>query len=146
MKVRVKRAFYGDEKGVKAGDVIEVAASRGKELAAKGLVEIISAEEKEAENPENKQAPTPRNKQVGTPETKGDALREDGPTIAEFISAGYPAANYPPHGYASRSTPEEIADAVAAEKAKASQRDPLDHDGDGKKGGSLPKSQREAKD
>ncbi|MER8615977.1 hypothetical protein NKG99_03850 [Mesorhizobium sp. M1409] len=44
-----------------------------------------------------------------------DALREDGPTIAEFVSAGYPAANYPPKGYASRSTADEIAEAVKAE-------------------------------
>lgn len=44
-------------------------------------------------------------------------LREDGPTIAEYVSAGYLASNYPPNGYASRSTPEEIAAAVAAENA-----------------------------
>lgn len=44
-------------------------------------------------------------------------LREDGPTIGEYVAAGYPAANYPPKGYASRSTPEEIAEAVAREKA-----------------------------
>ncbi|RUU29759.1 hypothetical protein [Mesorhizobium sp. M6A.T.Ce.TU.016.01.1.1] len=45
------------------------------------------------------------------------ALRDDGPTIAEYVAAGYPASNYPPEGYASRSTPEEIADAVKAAKA-----------------------------
>lgn len=43
------------------------------------------------------------------------ALRQDGPTVGEFVAAGYKAANYPPTGYASRSTPEEIAAAVAAE-------------------------------
>lgn len=48
-------------------------------------------------------------------------LREDGPTIAEFLAAGYQASNYPPKGYASRSTAEEIAAAVAAQpKAKPS--------------------------
>lgn len=41
-----------------------------------------------------------------------DGLRTDGPTIAEFIAAGYSAANYPPQGCASRSTPEEIAAAL----------------------------------
>lgn len=46
---------------------------------------------------------------------KGGAVRDDGPTIAEFVAAGYPAKNYPPAGYASRSTPEEIAAAIAAE-------------------------------
>ncbi|MER9130681.1 hypothetical protein [Mesorhizobium sp. M0768] len=45
------------------------------------------------------------------------ALRDDGPTVAEFVAAGYSASDYPPHGYASRSTPEEIAEAVKAAKA-----------------------------
>lgn len=38
-----------------------------------------------------------------------NGLRLDGPTIAEFVAAGYPVASYPPDGYASRSTAEEIA-------------------------------------
>lgn len=42
-------------------------------------------------------------------------LRRDGPTIAEFVSAGYRADAYPPRGYASKSSPEEIAAAVAAQ-------------------------------
>lgn len=42
-------------------------------------------------------------------------LREDGPTVAEFIAAGYAATNYPPKGYASRSTDAEIAAAVVAQ-------------------------------
>lgn len=45
----------------------------------------------------------------------GDELRQDGPTISEFIAAGYKAENYPPNGFASRSTPEEISVAIAAE-------------------------------
>ncbi len=51
----------------------------------------------------------------------GDAekLQEDGPTVAEYVAAGYPATNYPPQGYASRSTPEEIGQAVTAQEAKA---------------------------
>ncbi|MBP0438427.1 hypothetical protein [Tianweitania sediminis] len=44
-----------------------------------------------------------------------EGLRQDGPTIAEYLSAGYKAENYPPAGYAARSTPEEIAAAQAAE-------------------------------
>lgn len=49
----------------------------------------------------------------------GDAepLKQDGPTVAEYVAAGYKASNYPPGGYASRSAQEEIAAAVAAEKA-----------------------------
>ncbi|MCP8894292.1 hypothetical protein KYK29_05070 [Shinella daejeonensis] len=44
---------------------------------------------------------------------------EDGPTVAEYVAAGYLAKNYPPQGYASRSTPEENAQAVAAQEAEA---------------------------
>lgn len=51
-------------------------------------------------------------------------LRDDGPTIAEFVAAGYPAANYPPRGYASKSSEEEIAAAVAAEAAKTNEPKP----------------------
>lgn len=84
--VKVKRAFYGVEKGVRAGDVIAVADDRAKSLERKGLVEILG-EAKEAGQPGNKQAPKPSDKQAPSPATK-------------------------------------------------SERDPLDHDGDGKKGGS----------
>lgn len=40
-----------------------------------------------------------------------------GPTLAEWLAAGYKASNYPPSPFVSKSTPEEIAAAVAAEKA-----------------------------
>ncbi|WP_136617056.1 MULTISPECIES: hypothetical protein [Mesorhizobium] len=52
---------------------------------------------------------------------KRNALRDDGPTIAEYLAAGYSASDYPPKGYASRSTAEEIEAAVteAAAKKKA---------------------------
>lgn len=93
LKVQVKRAFYGDEKGVKAGDVIEVTEPRGKELEKRGLVAILGPAEKQADAPDTKQAPAPDNKQAPAPATKGE-------------------------------------------------RDPLDHDGDGRKGGSLPKAER----
>lgn len=46
-----------------------------------------------------------------------DYVRGGGPTVAEYVAAEYLAANYPPKGYASRSTPEEIADAIAAQAA-----------------------------
>lgn len=48
-----------------------------------------------------------------------DALREDGPTVAEYVQAGYLASNYPPAGYAARSTAEEIAEAIAAQVGSA---------------------------
>lgn len=43
-------------------------------------------------------------------------LRTDGPTIAEYVSAGYDPVNYPPNGYESRSTPEEITAAIEAKQ------------------------------
>jgi hypothetical protein len=46
-------------------------------------------------------------------------LRTDGPTVAEYVAAGYLAANYPPQGYASRSSEDEIAAAIAAQKAES---------------------------
>lgn len=52
-----------------------------------------------------------------TPNGTG-ALREDGPTVAEYVAAGYLASQYPPKGYASRSTAEEIEAAVAAADAE----------------------------
>lgn len=50
-----------------------------------------------------------------------NGLKLDGPTIAEFVAAGYPAVNYPPEGYASRSSQEEIDAAIDAQK----ETDPL---------------------
>jgi hypothetical protein len=50
---------------------------------------------------------------------KASGLRDDGPTIAEFVARGYIASNYPPEGYASRSTPEEIASAVSEQQRRA---------------------------
>ena len=46
----------------------------------------------------------------------GNGLKLDGPTIAEFVEAGYQALNYPPTGYASRSAQEEIDAAIEAQK------------------------------
>jgi hypothetical protein len=57
-----------------------------------------------------------------------NGLRTDGPTVAEFVAAGYQASDYPPAGYASRSTDEEIAEELKAQKLKAdesSETDPL---------------------
>jgi len=49
-------------------------------------------------------------------ETGQPGLRVDGPTVEEHVAAGYLASAYPPAGYASRSTDEEIAAAVAAQQ------------------------------
>jgi len=47
----------------------------------------------------------------------GEALRGDGPTVEQYVAAGYQGANYPPSGYASRSTQEEVEAAIAAQSA-----------------------------
>ena len=52
-------------------------------------------------------------------------LKLDGPTIAEFVEAGYLATNYPPEGYASRSSQDEIGLAVQAQKDADTETDPL---------------------
>lgn len=67
------------------------------------------------------------------------APREDGPTVGEFVAAGYLASNYPSEGYAPRSTPEEIAAAIEAQN-KPKQEEPgegvkpTDEDGEDSKG------------
>jgi hypothetical protein len=45
-------------------------------------------------------------------------LRTDGPTLAEYVAAGYLAENYPPHGYASRE-PVVVIDETPAPGAEA---------------------------
>jgi hypothetical protein len=42
-----------------------------------------------------------------------------GPTVEEYVAAGYLASNYPPVPYVSRSSPERIAAAIAAQNAIA---------------------------
>ena len=54
--------------------------------------------------------------------------REAGPTVAAFVEAGYKVSNYPPEGYASRSTQEEIDAAVTTQgliKDDVTETDPL---------------------
>ncbi|WKL53334.1 hypothetical protein Q1W70_01725 [Pseudomonas kielensis] len=50
-----------------------------------------------------------------------NGLKLDGPTIAEFVEAGYLAVNYPPESYAARSSQEEIDAAIETQK----ETDPL---------------------
>lgn len=42
-------------------------------------------------------------------------LKDDGPTIEEYVKAGFKASTYPPKGYASKSSEEDVKKAVAAE-------------------------------
>ena|SRR5258708_14886761 len=43
-------------------------------------------------------------------------LKQGGPTVEEFVTAGYKAEQYPPKGYASQSTEEEIKAAIEKQK------------------------------
>lgn len=52
-------------------------------------------------------------------------MRDDGPTVAEWVDAGYLAANYPPEGYASRSSQEEVDAAILLQKGAENETDPL---------------------
>lgn len=59
------------------------------------------------------------NNEAEEKELKGETvqLKTDGPTIQEYVAKGYKASGYPPQGYASNSSDEEIKAAVAAEVA-----------------------------
>lgn len=52
------------------------------------------------------------------------ALALDGPTIVEFVEAGYRAINYPPAGYAARSSQDEIDQAIQAQEVEV-ETDPM---------------------
>ncbi|MNJ28999.1 HeH/LEM domain protein [compost metagenome] len=56
---------------------------------------------------------------------RGPGLREDGPTVSQWLEAGYLAVNYPPEGYASRSSQEEVDAAILLEKGAEDETDPL---------------------
>ena len=47
-------------------------------------------------------------------------LKQDGPTVAEYVEHGYDPKGYPPKGYASKSSEKEIKAAIAAFKPKMS--------------------------
>ena len=53
-----------------------------------------------------------------------EGLRLDGPTLAQWLEQGYKASAYPPDGYASHSTAEEIAKALEAEGEGVPETDP----------------------
>ena len=98
---------YGDNGAVTAGMILRnITSTRFNELAKKGLVREATPEEVKAGD------------QHAFEKDESEQLREDGPTVEEYVAAGYQAANYPPQGYASRSTEAEITAAIAAQ-AKA---------------------------
>jgi hypothetical protein len=86
-------------------------AVAGPKSDAEAALEERARTEAAEEAKRQREAAAAKAKRTGT-------LKQDGPTVAEYVAAGYPASQYPPKGYASRSTPEEIA-AVDAEKQAA---------------------------
>jgi hypothetical protein len=46
---------------------------------------------------------------------EAEVLRDDGPTIEEYVAKGYKASTYPPKGFASKSSEEDVKKAVATE-------------------------------
>lgn len=76
---------------------------------------------------------TSKHKIYGADDIVDGALRKDGPTVAEYAAAGYDPKNYPPAGYESRSTPEEINEAItkASQASSLQPAAPVAHDANG---------------
>jgi len=95
-------SFHSLPKGpdLKPGDVHDFADDEGNRLISVGGARLPTEEELKGAEP-------PR-------DAKG--LRLDGPTVSQWVAAGYKASAYPPSDYASKSTDDEIKAATAAEK------------------------------
>jgi len=68
--------------------------------------------------------------------------RTDGPTLAEYVAAGYSAEAYPPQGYASKEDPKELKKAQAEAKKKREADEKAQADADAQKA----KDEQAAKD
>lgn len=111
MNLKAIKGSYGEFGRVKRGVILrDISKDRAEKLIASGAYAVATADDlKKAE-------------EVGKvidSQVPSEPLRTDGPTVAEFVTAGYLASNYPPTGYASRSSNEEVAAAVAAQEARA---------------------------
>ena len=82
----------------RAGELVEVSPAEAENFKRRGKARDATAEE------------------IGAAGLAVE-LRTDGPTVEEFVTAGYRAENYPPEGYASRSTDEEVLAAIEAQEA-----------------------------
>lgn len=78
----------------KSGDVVEVSEAEAVSLLHRDKARLATAADG-----------------VDVPDTEG-------PTVEEYVAAGFRAENYPPEGYASRSTDDEILAAITAQEAK----------------------------
>lgn len=97
------------------------------------LAELVGAEAADAmlQPADVDAAPAPESHQA-------PALRDDGPTVEEFVKAGYPADKYPPAGYASKSTEAEVAAAIKAQKDAADASQTKDAPGAGEQAAAAP--------
>lgn len=95
---------------------------KAKDNTNKKAVETHSANIEESKKSQ-KMPPKPKLVPIDPPKSD-EPLKTDGPTLAEFAAAGYPAENYPPKGYTDKRTPEELAQAEAEKKAKTKPEKP----------------------
>ncbi len=83
----------------------------GAEAPPETVKDQAPTETKEVKELTNESAPQEK-EQVGE-------LRQDGPTLEEFVAAGYAAENYPPKGYAAKPSLGGVAPVqVTADEAK----------------------------
>lgn len=119
-KVTVLKAHRSADLGrmVDAGETIEIDAQRQRALARNGIVPPLEGDE--IAQPRDGALTNASFKSRREPLTE---LKDDGPTVEEWVTAGYRASKYPPSGYKSKSSPAEIKAAVdaqrKADKAKA---------------------------
>lgn len=59
------------------------------------------------------------------PDLNADGLRTDGPTLAEYVDAGYDPANYPPKGYASKEPAAGMVETIVEGKLDGQTREQL---------------------
>ena len=97
MNLKITKPGYHDKNGklVEVGTIVSVSGDR---IPAS----LLNKCEVVAEDAKGKEPVTGQN---------------PGPTVEEYVAAGYRAENYPPQGHEPRSTPEEIAAAIEAQKA-----------------------------
>jgi hypothetical protein len=86
----------------------------------------IAAAESEAEAKANEEA-LKKTKSKGKSPDGSDPNK--GPTVQEYLAAGYDPKNYPPQGFKSRSTPEEIKKAIEEFKSIPVAEDPEEFKG-----------------
>lgn len=117
MNLKAIKPSYGDFGRVARGAILkDVSKELARKLIAGGAyVEATAVDLKAGE----KSAALSQDR--GKAGAATNELREDGPTIAEYVSAGYLASSYPPRGYASKSTDDEVREAVLAEAARSAE-------------------------